>query len=420
MNPPPPHGAEVIAWLDDLANPIVAIEEIQALGHDAVPALDAYLARAPQTVPQARSLAVQLLARQGGDEALEYLRKALYRQPLDSLIPEVRQAEFVVKNDILHELVQHSYPQSYDDIDYALRSLRLPEAVTAVATLRLNASAPVLVGMLDDEVLAGKVASTLQALGPEVDGVLLEYLQRWLPGAVEDTRMRLAAIRTLLVLQARGSRLSGPLARRLGGMSHPWMQAVAALFDTSRPDRASVLVRGALADDGPLAEACKHAYIQLADPLRFAALLAALLRNAEADAYGCTHSLTPSQHAWLVLEVTQTIPSADMLAQSLGQLDRDTAAQLALHWSAGERGALGTLWQHADPRGRVALLEAATHCGFRSGYVCLLRGLFDRDGAVRKTARRHGWRRLVRYPATRHHTWREVTKHPDSAGRRMP
>ena len=396
MNPAIPHGAEVIAWLDDLANPVVAIESIQALGRAAVPALDAYLARAPQTVPQARSLAVQLLARQGGDEALKYLRKALYRQPLDGLIPEVRQSEFVVKNDILHELVQHSYPQSYDDIDYALRSLRLPEAVTAVATLRLDALAPVLVGMLNDEVLAGKAASTLQVLGSEIDGVVLKYLRHWLQSPSEDTRTRLAAMRALLVLQARGGRLPEALSHYLGGLSHPWMQAVAALFDVSRPNRASVLVRGALADDGQLAEACKVAYAKLPDSLRFEALLAALLRNAEVDAYGCTQSLTPSRHAWLVLEATQTLPQLDTLAQSLGRLDRDTAAQLALHWSAGERGALGSLWQHADPRGRVALIEAATHCGFRTGYACLLRGLFDRDGMVRKTARRRGLRLLVR------------------------
>lgn len=288
------------AWIDDLAGHGEAADTIAALGEAAIPALAAYLAGDPQAIPQARCFAVAMLGRLRTGTATAALREVLRAHPLKSLAPLYAESEYVVKSDVLDALALRSYPELHDDIAFGVDE-RLCAAVAAAGRLGLSALADVLVGLLDDDVLADDAIASLTVLGQSSSRAIMMRLDAWLLEAELSARQRLALIRALRVLHRIDGAFDSLVITRALKAPHPALRAAAALLIwPARRDPAVVesLLHGAIGVDRELAGDCRVALEQAGADIQEQARRA-LRRNAEPDLYGQSRSLSSEQQDWL-------------------------------------------------------------------------------------------------------------------------
>ena len=188
---------------------------------------------------------------------------------------------------------------------------RLPSAVAKVGELGLSGLAPVLVTMLEDDVLERVAGHSLEVLG--VAGLLA--IQRALPvlfdRAQSGVRGRLAVIRALIVLYHMKNGMPAWLVRRAHEDAHPAIRAAGALFVNSTSREHTVdLVHGALSDDTALAGICRE---RLAEPSPDFATVAlkVLQRDVEPDIYGNRRRLPKEASRWLASEIQKRAALAD-------------------------------------------------------------------------------------------------------------
>ena len=288
------------ALVDDYAGHAVAVETVADMGAAAIPSLRHYLEEGPQVNPQGRLFAVDMLARLDNAEAIAGLRAVLRTTPLSTLSTNQQSAEYQVKNAALCYLAERDYSERDSDVAYAVRVERLPGAIGAAGRLGLVVLATDLAKMLRDDVLEHVAGEALIKLGKAGAAAVIAALPPLFKSATDNTRVRLALVRSLLVLWQLQFPLSTELARMSIG-AHPYVAAAAALF--AAPDEAEVqwLVRGGVSSLARLAGACRE---RLQDPgcspWLATAAEAVLRRNQEPDIYGNTHTLSPSAARWLV------------------------------------------------------------------------------------------------------------------------
>lgn len=300
---PPDMDAQVRALIDDLSNHVKATEHIMALGARAIVSLCRYLREGAQIIPQGRLFAVSMLARLHAPMARKGLRDVLHDTRLRDLPINQREAEYQVKDAVIRHLITCDYPERLTDAAYATSEERLPSAVARAGQLGLSSLAPMLVAMLEDDVLERAAGCSLQTLGTQGQTAILCALPALFDDSESRARSRLTAIRALLLLHQLHSSLPSWAVRRAHADAHPGVRAVGALF-AGQPNReiAAELVRGALSDCPALALACRE---QLAGRgLEFVvAALDTLNRNAEPDIYGNLHPLRSEAIRWLVSEI---------------------------------------------------------------------------------------------------------------------
>lgn len=295
-----PLYGQVARWIDDFAEPARAESAIAALGERAVPALRDYLARGPQSIPQARCFAVAMLARLHGAAATAALREVLRAHPRETLAPAFVDAEYVVQSDVLGALCRRAYPELADDIAWGVHE-RLRRAVAAAGTHGLAELAGGIADLLDDDVLADAAVGTLAKFGSVATAIIAARLPAWLDEAAGSVRRRLALLRALEALRHLHAGLDVATAGRASRAEHPAVRAAAALLAwPARRDGAAIeaVLRGAVGCDRALVNDCRavleHAGVDCA-----AAARRALRRDAEPDIYGDPRPLSADQRDWL-------------------------------------------------------------------------------------------------------------------------
>jgi len=116
------------------------IREIAALGNNAVAPLGEYLEEDPEVVPQSRVAAVRALGIIGTEDALNQLKRALFKHDLKEISAACAQSEYVVKNAIIEEILKLSPNRPSCDFLEAFRRYRLPAAIQGIVTYRIIGS----------------------------------------------------------------------------------------------------------------------------------------------------------------------------------------------------------------------------------------------------------------------------------------
>jgi hypothetical protein len=307
--------SQVRTLIDDFANHGGATERILALGEGAITPLRRYLSDGAQVIPQGRLLAVSMLARFQCSQAREGVRDVLHGTRLHELPLAWQNAEYRVKDTAIRLLLTHAYPEQLTDVVYAVEKERLPSAVALAGELGLSSLAPLLVTMLEDDVLERAAGLSLKALGTLGQTAILQALPVLFDDAQSRVRSRLAVIRALLLLhQDPYAVLPSWVVSCTRKEAHPGVRAAGALLANGfNRDDMDMLVHGALSDYTSLASACRERLVD--QGLEFViAALAALRRNAEPDIYGNQHPLGRSAIRWLVTEVLKS-PRTDARAR---------------------------------------------------------------------------------------------------------
>lgn len=295
-------AAQVRVSINDLADREGATERVMAFGKRAIGPLRCYLSEGAQVIPQGRLFAVSMLARLRSPEAREGLRDVLYDTSLRELPVAWQDAEYQVKDAVIRLLLAREYLGLAADVTYAVEKERLPSAVGVVGELGLSSLAPVLVAMLEDDVLEQAAGRSLQALGVQGQEAILCALSRLLEEAQTRARGRLSVIRALLLLHHLHSTLPLWAAHRVRNDLHPGVRAAGALLaNSSNREIVTALVRGALSDYSRLASACRERLASGGAEF-IAAALDALKRNGEPNIYGDQHCLRKDTIRWLVSE----------------------------------------------------------------------------------------------------------------------
>ena len=173
---PPDLDAQIHASIDDFANHLAATEWIMALGDRVIAPLCRYLREGAQVIPQGRLFAVSMLARLHSPSAREGLRNVLHDTCLRRLPLNRREAEYQVKDAVICHLLARDYPERLADVAYATSAERLPSAVARAGQLGLSSLAPMLVSMLEDDVLERAAAHSLEALGSDGRAAIVRAL----------------------------------------------------------------------------------------------------------------------------------------------------------------------------------------------------------------------------------------------------
>ena len=292
--------AQVHALIDDLSNHVEAAERIMALGTRAIVPLCRYLREGAQIIPQGRLFAVSMLARLHEPMAREGLRDVLHDTRLRDLPIHQREAEYQVKDAVIRHLITCDYPERLTDAAYATSEERLPSAVARAGQLGLSSLAPVLVRMLEDDVLERAAAHSLGILGAAGQTAILQALPVLFEEAKSGVRSRLAVIRALLILQQMRASLPRCAITRALEDVHPAIRAAGALFaDVQDNAHVAELTRGALSDCVALAALCREQLVDRGTEFVDAAS-EALHRNVEPDIYGNLHPLQREAIRWLI------------------------------------------------------------------------------------------------------------------------
>ena len=293
--------AEVHAAVEDFADHLAASEWIMALGDRAIAPLCRYLREGAQVIAQGRLFAITMLARLHSPLAREGLRDVLHDTCLRRLPLNRREAEYQVKDAVIRHLMARDYPDRLADAAHATSVERLPSAVAMAGQLGLSSLAPMLVSMLEDDVLERAAAHSLEILGSHGRAAIAQALPMLFESAGSRVRSRLAVIRAMLVLRRMHATLPHGSANRALADGHPAIRAAGALFDDA-PDKRHVaeLIRGALSDYAPLTVLCRERLAQRGPEFADAAL-EALRRNAEPDIYGNLHPLPGEAIRWLTM-----------------------------------------------------------------------------------------------------------------------
>jgi len=291
--------AQVQASIDDFADHLAATEWIMSLGDRATAPLCRYLREGAQVVPHGRLFAVSMLARLHSPAAREGLRAVLYDTSLRQFPDSRREAEYQVKDAVIRHLMAHVYPERLTDAAYAVREERLPSAVAMAGRLGLSSLAPVLVGMLQDDVLERASADSLEILGAQGEAAILQGLPALFESADTSARSRLGLLRALLLLHRMHASLPLSSVKRALADRHAAIRAAGALFLDRPADACLVeLIHGALSDCMPLAESCRK-QLTWSDGDFADEASEALRRNAEPDIYGNLHPLRSEAIRWL-------------------------------------------------------------------------------------------------------------------------
>lgn len=285
--------------IDDYAGHAQASEYLAAQGRDAMEPLCDYLREGLQINPQGRVFAATMLARLGGDGAIDGLREVLYAHPLHGLTAPLRESEYVVKDAVITHVSARDYPQRPGDIAFALRSERLPSAVVAAGRLGMGELAPELVRLLEDDVLAQVASHSLAALEWAGQAAILAALPDLLAVEPSQVRSRLAALRGLLTLWDVGASLP-PMLAASGQGHHPAVAAACALFRPAQAATAHTLMQGAVGDCVRLADLCRGRLLRPDyRPWRQGALEAIAREPRTSDIYGNQHALSLEAERWL-------------------------------------------------------------------------------------------------------------------------
>ena len=379
---------KVALWLEDLADPVTATERISALGTSAIAPLSEYLRRPPSIVPQSRARAVELLGRLTSSEATTGLREVLHIPELERLSPALRQAEAVVKNGAVEQLMQRDYPQRDEDVAFGATVQRLPAAVSAVATLGLVELAPAIAALLTDDALADVAVGALVRLGGHGRVALERELDTLLGDALQSARARLAIVRAALGLYGMGATLRATLRLKLAVQPHPALRAVAALFGPATPQWAEALVDGALSELPALVQACLDVVPTIGATM-LAPIHAALAEGHYVDLYGDRQPLSRAARRALALRALD-LASTDsgQLAWVLDALDEESLAAALPAWVQSRPDLLNVLLRHPRPAVRKLTLAELGQCRRGAALRAVLRACIDPDPGVRRRARR--------------------------------
>jgi hypothetical protein len=304
--------AQVQASINDFADHLAAAEWIMSLGDRAIVPLCCYLRDGAQVVPHGRLFAVSMLARLHSPAAREGVREVLYDTSLRELPDSRREAEYQVKDAAIRQLMGRDYPERLTDTAYAVRGERLPSAVAMAGRLGLSSLAPVLVEMLEDDVLERASAYSLKRLGAQGQVAILQALPAQFESAGTSVRSRLGLLRALLLLQRMHASLPPWGVSRALADAHPAIRAAGALFvDRQNREHGAELIHGALGGYRPLAALCRERLAQRDGGFACAAE-EALRRNAEPDVYGNLHPLQSEAIRWLNVQLARSLHSASV------------------------------------------------------------------------------------------------------------
>lgn len=142
-----------------------------------------------------------MLARLHSPAARECLRDVLCDTSLRQLPINLREAEYQVKDAAVRHLMARDYPERTADVTYAVNIERLPSAVAMAGRLGLSSLAPVLVSMLEDDVLERTSADSFEILGTQGQAAILQALPALFESAGTWVRSRLGLLRALRLLQ---------------------------------------------------------------------------------------------------------------------------------------------------------------------------------------------------------------------------
>lgn len=386
--------AKVALWLEDLADPVTATECISALGTSAIVPLIEYLRRPPGIVPQSRARAVELLGRFTCSDATIGLREVLHVPELERMSPTLRQAEAVVKNGAVEQLIRRDYPQRDEDMAFAVTVQRVPAAVSAVAMLGLVELAPAVAALLTDDALADVAVEALVRLDGHGRMALEREMDTLLGDALQSARARLAIVRAALGLYGMGATLEATLRLKLAVQPHPALRAAAALFDPAAPQRAAALVDGALSEFPALAQACRDVVPTIGATM-LAPIRAALAAGHYVDLYGDRQRLSRAARRALALRALD-LASADsgQLAWLLDVLDSESLAAALPAWVQSGPDRLGMLLHYPRAAVRASALGALSQCRWDAALRALLQAWIDADPEVRRAARRLALRHI--------------------------
>lgn len=384
----PDIATEVAIWLEDLADPVATIERISALGTAASAPLSEYLRRPPNIVPQSRARAVELLGRLVSSEATTRLREVLRIPELVRLPPALRQAESVVKNGAVQQLMHRHYLQRDEDMAFAVTVQRLPAAVAAVGVLGLLELAPTTATLLTDDALADAAVGALVQLGAPGQLAFEREMDNLLDDALHNARARLAVVRAALGLYEMGAALQGALRRKLAAQPHPALRAAAALLDRAAPQRVEALVDGALSEPPALALACLNA-LPTSGTTTLAPMIAALAEGHHVDLYGDRQPLPHAARRALVLRALEsTDKNTELSSRLLAALDAESLTAALPVWVQSRPDRLDVLLRHPRAAVRSAALSALDPRWRSRALRAMLHACIDPDPGVRRLARR--------------------------------
>lgn len=384
----PDIATEVALWLEDLADPLATIERISALGTSAIAPLSEYLSRPPNIVPQSRARAVELLGRLESPEATTRLRDVLRMPELERLPPALRQAESVVKNGAVRQLMHRHYPQREEDVTFAVIVQRLPAAVAAVGALGLVELAPTVAALLTDDTLADAAVGALVQLGAPGRLAFEREMDHRLDDALHNARARLVVVRAALGLYEMGAALQGALRRKLAAQSHPALRASAALLDLAAPQRVEALVDGALSELPALALACLNA-LPTSGTTIMVPMIAALAEGHHVDLYGDRQPLPHAARRALVLRALESDGNnTELSSRLLAVLDAESLTAALPVWVQSRPDRLDALLHHPRAAVRSAALRALDPRWRSRVLRTVLHACTDPDPEVRRLARR--------------------------------
>lgn len=405
--------AHVARLLDDLARPAVAEAEILRMGTAAVPALVGYLEGDPQSVPDGKRLAIQLLGLIGGEEALQGLRRFMTSSNPRDLDPVLAWSQRMARNEAARQLATVWGAEGLTDFLTAYRHHHLPAAAEVLGRFQVLEGVPDLIGALESDLEAEPAFEALSRFGPAAEDRLREALSspHRHPSGSEtrpslQRRMRLAM---LLGVPGRTGALED-LRQRLGE-SHPALRAAAALAllrvdpETCGEACLAALLEGGLSPDPWLRVRCREEALG-AGPQALEPACRLLQSEATQDLYGRSIPLDLEARAWLAtvaLARLRTPEDLNRLAEWAGS--EALAAGLARMETALPPVA-GALARHPDPRVRSALARWFRVSSDPASLEGLARLLGDPSRAVRAETRHQVARWLASDPRNFWESWR--------------
>ena len=393
--PSPTEITQVESWIDDLAAREKATESIMAMGAAALEPLLHYLQRGPQLVSQPREFAVKMLARLHDVRVPHVLRRLLHDHLLHGLTAPLAESEYRVKDAVVEAMVYTQACATMEDIAFAMQSERLPAAVRATGVLHLSLLAPVLAGLLTEDVLAASAAVALSALQPESVAAVTESIRSWLDTEPDTTRTRLGLVRGFVWLATISVTFESALQQR--GLQHPNAMvraaAVLSVHDVETKLVVPALVHGVLGSDILLALACRSRLLGIGEPL-FEPAMKALCRNAEPDVYGNLHPAETGARQWLLSQLLQQVPmDSERFRLFAAGISEDELAGCLRRWHAPRIEILRHAMRHGCARVRTASVIALGRIDVPEKAGCLTTLLGD----INHTVRRKAYRTLRRY-----------------------
>jgi HEAT repeat protein len=292
------------------------IKEIAALGNRAVTPLGEYLKEPPEVVPHSRVAAVRALGLIGTELALHQLKNSLFIHEFNEISAECAQSEYVVKNAIVDEMMRLSPKSASCDFLEAFKRYRLPAVIQAIVIYRILEAIPLLVHVLEDDVLALRAAEALQQLGEVCVDALLHTLAITHPSKEQESRVslqrRILACSVLGKLEAKNAvptlnQMIKELEPNLAGVAAATLALLHAPL--SLKDMRLVL-NATLSKEYWVQAYCREAAFCLGNHGVHAALEAIHLQSFS-DFYGHLNNLSPTDKTWLITYILEHASTSD-------------------------------------------------------------------------------------------------------------